>query len=64
MTDRTRNHIHNCMSGALTAAQEIHIAMCRVDEGHAVHANFDRALHNVLIVAEECRQALQPEPKP
>lgn len=64
MTDKTRNHIHNCMSGALTAAQEIHIAMCCVDYDHAVHANLDRALHNVLIVAEECRQELQQVPKP
>lgn len=54
---KVHNHFSNCLGSALTAAQEIHTAMCLFDPNHAAQANLNRALHNALIVAEECRQA-------
>jgi len=59
-----KNHIHNCLSSALSAAKEIDVAMCRFPNNHAAHMNLNDALHNVLVIAEECRQALRPHPSP
>lgn len=56
------DHNSNCMSNALSAAQEIHIAMCLFPEGHRAHGNLIAAMHSVLIVAEEARQEMIDRP--
>lgn len=54
---------HNCLSASLSAAQEIHIAMCNIGDDFAAQKSLNTALHNVLIIAEQCRQA-HAKPKP
>lgn len=51
------NLFHTIMSLSLAAAQEIHASMCLFDADHAAQANLNRAMHSVLIAAEQCRQA-------
>jgi hypothetical protein len=46
------------MGSALTAAKEIHIALCNNRNVMATRALL-RALHNVLIIAEEGRQSIE-----
>lgn len=55
MSDANRRLNGTVLGSALTAANEIHIALCHTSNRYATRA-LTRALHNVLIVAEEARQ--------
>ncbi|WP_424140421.1 hypothetical protein [Roseomonas chloroacetimidivorans] len=58
---RTRMHLSVCMTNALEAASQVHVAACRINEESPVQSYLSDALHSLLIVAEECRQALRPQ---
>ena len=50
------NDMHVLMTQCLSAAREIHIAMCLFDDDHAAQAHLNTAMHSALIGAEQCRQ--------
>lgn len=56
--DRMRMHFRVCMSSALDAARSVHNAACI----GGTQPHLTTAMHNLLIVAEECRQALAMPP--
>lgn len=51
------DHTANCLMHSLDAARHISNAMMLFDRRHAGQIELLKALHNALIVAEECRQA-------
>lgn len=52
----TDNDMHVIMRQFITAADSIHVAMCRFDDDHAAQKYLNEALQSVLIGAEQCRQ--------
>lgn len=58
--DKTRvisaNDMHVIWQMCLSAANDIHTAMCRFDDDHAAQMYLNSALHSVLTGAEQCRQ--------
>lgn len=55
------NDMHVIMTQFLTAAREIHIAMCRFNDEHAAQDFLNGAMQSVLIGAEQCRQLHKAE---
>ncbi|SDD93442.1 hypothetical protein SAMN05216337_101783 [Bradyrhizobium brasilense] len=55
------NDMHVITTQFLSAAQHIHVAMCRFPDDHAAQEELNAALHNVLIGAEQCRQLHESE---
>lgn len=60
MTDKTRvisaNDMHVITTQFLNAATHLHVAMCLFSDDHAAQSHLNKAMHNVLIGAEQCRQ--------
>ena len=50
------NDMHVITTQFINAAQEIHVAMCLFDDGHAAQSHLNKAMHSVLIGAGQCRQ--------
>ena len=68
MSDRltrmiSENDMHIVMAQFLHAAENIHTAMCRVDDDHHAQEYLNHALQSVLIGAEQCRQLHKSEKK-
>jgi len=53
------DHTINSLSHSLGAATRILTVIARLDDDHGLQPELNHALHHVLIVAEEGRQALQ-----
>lgn len=50
----TDNDMHVITSQFISAAESIHIAMCRFDDDHAAQEYLRQAMQSVLIGAQEC----------
>ncbi len=52
----TANDMHVILTQFLTAAERVHVAMCRFSDDHAAQRYLNEALQSVLIGAEQCRK--------
>lgn len=50
------NDMHVIMTQFLSAATEIHTAMCLFDDNHFAQSRLNKAMHSVLIGAAQCCQ--------
>ena len=50
------NDLHVLTTQFLSAAERIHVAMCRFDDEHAAQSFLNEAMQSVLIGATVCRQ--------
>jgi hypothetical protein len=53
---RQEQHSAVIMGNALDAAKDVHIAMCQLSRDDGRQPHLKKAMHSILIIAEECRQ--------